>query len=161
IENFVEFLREGFVRNPYVLNLNKLFDKDKASIIEEDLLKTIALSFNIIKSIDIIYDENIEKINEALSKVIELIIEDNNNYEEYVEYKDIYIYLLHLKIISILRYKIDTKHLEELILNINKIHMKDDLNDNLLKYLDHMNLLSKIKPQDILSLLNHGHFTLD
>ena len=161
LEKFIEFLRERFIKNPEFLKMGSRFKEEEISIIKNDVMRIIAVSFKTIKSIDIIYEENIDKINEALSKIIELIMEENKDYYEYIVYRDIYNYLLYLKLLSIFNCKLDSNNLEALIWSINKTHMKDDLNDNLLKYLDHMSLLSKIKPQDILSLLNHDHFTMD
>lgn len=154
LENFISFLRNRFYCNEGFLKLPIGFTDDEALNVKECFMNIIADSFNRLDSIDFIYDDNLDKINEAIEKVIDLVNEDIEDFTQWQEKKDIYTKMLSLKILSIFNDKLNIKDIEEFINNLNRKCCKEELSELLFRYLDYMNLLSKVKPEDFLSILN-------
>lgn len=154
LENFVSFLKNRFCCNLAFSKLPSSFTLKEALDVKECFIKIIADSFNKLDSIDFIYDDNLNKINESIEKVIDLINEDIEDFTQWEERKDVYTKMLSLKILSIFNEKLNIKDIEEFIDNLNRKSCKEELSELLFRYLDYMNLLSKVKPEDFLLILN-------
>ena len=72
-ETFIKFIRNRFYENNSFLSLDLIFNEEELESVKKDIMITIAHSFEIVDSIEFIYDNNIEEINEAITSLIDLI----------------------------------------------------------------------------------------
>ena len=113
---------------------------------------TIAHSFETVDSIEFIYDNKIEGINEVITSFIDLICEKISTYEEWKRTRDIGLNLLNFKVLSIFNCKVETYKVKELIEMVKCGNYKIEISKSILKYIDKLDEMNKIKAEDAVRL---------
>jgi ppGpp synthetase/RelA/SpoT-type nucleotidyltranferase len=151
-ETFIKFVRNRFYENDSFLRLHSILNEEEFESVRKDIMLTIAHSFEIVDSIEFIYDNNIEEINEAITSLIDLICEKISTYEEWEKTRDIGLNLLHFKVLSIFNCKVETYKVKELIEMIKSGAYKIEISKSVLKYIDKLDEMDKIKAEDAVKL---------
>lgn len=101
-ENFIKFLRDGFYKNESFSKLYARFG-DKADNIKNQIIINLAYTIRDISSIDFVYDNVIDRINEIISNIIDLICKNIESYESWESSKGTYFEILNSKVASIFK----------------------------------------------------------
>ncbi len=115
-------------------------------------MQTIAHSFETVDSIEFIYDNKIEEINEAITSFIDLICEKISTYEEWEKISDVGLNLLYYKVLSIFNCKVETYKVKELIEMVKDSNFKIEISKSIFKYIDKLDEMDKIKAEDAVRL---------
>lgn len=138
--------------NDSFLKLCSIFNEEKFESVKNDIMLAIVHSFETVDSIEFIYDNNIEEINEVITSFIDLIYEKISTYEEWEETRDIGLNLLHFKVLSIFNCKVETYKVKELIEMVKSGAYKIEISKGILKYIDKLDEMDKIKAEDAVRL---------
>lgn len=150
-EDFIKFFKNKFVSNKGFSRIYEKFNDDGKKIADSIMLK-IAEGFTETSSIEFLYRDNVNQINEAIENVSEIICKNINSYEEWRILKKVYLDLVTLKIFSIFNLKISTVKANEIIEEVKQFEGKIDINKKVLKYITKIEKQDKIKAEDILNL---------
>lgn len=151
-ETFIKFVRTRFYENDSFLRLHSILNEEEFEGVKNDIMLTIAHSFEIVDSIEFIYDNNIDEINEVITSLIDLICEKISTYEEWEKTRDIGLNLLHFKVLSIFNCKVETYKVKELIEMVKSGAYKIEISKSILKYIDKLDEMDKIKAEEAVRL---------
>lgn len=151
-ETFIKFIRNRFYENDSFFRLHSILNEEEFESVRKDIMLTIAHSFEIVDSIEFIYDNNIEEINEVITSLIDLICEKISTYEEWEKTRDIGLNLLHFKVLSIFNCKVETYRVKELIETVKSGAYKIEISKSILKYIDKLDEMDKIKAEEAVRL---------
>ncbi|PRR78543.1 GTP pyrophosphokinase YwaC [Clostridium liquoris] len=152
-ETYLSFLRNRLYYNDCFLQLYKLFKSDEAEIIISSLMKEIAYSFKDIDSIDFIYDCNIKKIKDAIEDVVKSICTNINSFDEWEEFKDIYLELLKLKVLAVFHCKVKVNKVKGYIKDIKKYpNTKIEVKTSILELLDKLETSKEIEAKEVVKI---------
>ncbi|MBI6871756.1 GTP pyrophosphokinase [Clostridium aciditolerans] len=151
-ETFIKFVRTRFYENNSFLRLHSILNEEEFESVKNDIMLTIAHSFEIVDSIEFIYDNNIDEINEVITSLIDLICEKISTYEEWEKTRDIGLNLLHFKVLSIFNCKVETYKVKELIERVKSGAYKIEISKSILKYIDKLDEMDKIKAEEAVRL---------
>ncbi|WP_373601447.1 GTP pyrophosphokinase [Paraclostridium bifermentans] len=96
-ENFILFIKEKVIPIRYQAKLELNF-KTKAKYILHDIYMQVADTLIEIDSIEIVYEENLDSINNIIKRIINDICKNIDSYKEYQSKKDKYMELIDKKI---------------------------------------------------------------
>lgn len=96
-ENFILFIKEKVIPIRYQAKLELNF-KTKAKYILHDIYMQVADTLIEIDSIEIVYEENLDSINNIIKRIINDICKNIDSYKEYQSKKDKYMELINKKI---------------------------------------------------------------
>ncbi|KAJ50132.1 hypothetical protein CTM_19854 [Clostridium tetanomorphum DSM 665] len=151
-KTYIKFLRSTLYYNDCFLQLYKLFRSEEAEIIINSLMKNIAYSFKDIDSITFIYDTNIKKIKNSIEEVVELICKNINSFEEWKEYKHLYLELLMLKVLSVFNCKVKVSKVKEYIEKVKQYPEKIEIRKGILEYIDKLETLHEISVAETIKI---------
>ncbi|QUH28125.1 GTP pyrophosphokinase [Vallitalea guaymasensis] len=151
-ETFIQFIKERFSKNRSLSKLYVLFEDKQAEEMIEDLLETIVYTFKKIDSIKFIYDTSIEEINHTLRYIVGLICKNIQNYEDWLEYKEIYLEYFQVKILSIFDYKIEMSKVKRFLKKAKTESSIIGISEDILGYTHELESLSLIEADKALKL---------
>lgn len=151
-ETFIKFIRNRFYDNNSFSRLISILSKKELKKVEDEIMLTIAYSFETIDSIQFIYDYKIEEINEAITSFIDLIYENVSSYEEWGKIRDVGLKLLYYKVLAIFNYKVETHEVREFIEVVKEGNFKIELSKSIFKYIDKLDEMDMIKAEDVVRL---------
>lgn len=150
-ETFISFIRNRFYNNKSFSKLYVSFGEEKGNKIIDALMLNIANSFKSIDSINFIYDDSIEQMNEILDNFVDLICKKTKSYEEWEESKDIYLELFNLKKLSLFGVNIEINKVRELIEKVKDSDAKIKIGKGILDHIDKLDTIDKIKAEKVLT----------
>lgn len=150
-ENFVEFIRDMFDRATGFAKLSEEFGED-AKYIKENLMNQIAISFGKIDIIDILYEDNIIRVNESIEEICELIVKNNEDYKSFIKYEDIYYGILEITVLSIFGHPVKSIDAMNFIETVKEKSEKIKVSKEVLKYINTLERLDEINAGEILAL---------
>lgn len=151
-ETFIQFIKERFSKNRSLLKLYILFKPKQAKAMTEDLLLSIVDVFKKMDSIKFIYDTNIEKINDVLRHTVELLCKKIQTYEEWLEFKEIYLEYFQMKIMAIFDCTIDIIQLKDFLEKAKNKSNIIEISEDIIGYTNELELLSSIEAEQALKL---------
>lgn len=151
-ETFIKFVRNRFYENNSFSRLTSFLKKQEVKNVEDSIMLTIAHSFETVDSIEFIYDNKIEEINEAITSFIDLICEKISTYEEWEKIRDVGLNLLYYKVLSIFNCKVETYKVKELIEMVKEGNFEIEISKSIFKYIDKLDEMDKIKAEDAVRL---------
>lgn len=147
-ETFIKFIKNRFYENNSFARLNKEVFKT----VRKDIMLTIAHSFEMIGSIELIYDNKIEEINKVITSFIDLICEKISIYEEWEKTRDVWLNLLHYKVLAIFNSKVESYKVKEFIEMVKHSDCKIEISKSIFKYIDKLDEMDMIKAEDVVRL---------
>ncbi|WP_125153018.1 GTP pyrophosphokinase [Clostridium rectalis] len=152
-ENYIEFFTNTYYENNSFIQLKCVFNDEEAEIIKEDLLKKIAYSFSEIPCIKFIYSDNMEKINKVIRSTVQIICDNMDYYEQWKEFKQIYLEFFYIKIITIFNYKVETSRIIHFIEEADHFPGEIALKKMVLGYINKFDTFDKINIKELIKLL--------
>ncbi|MBB6624742.1 GTP pyrophosphokinase [Clostridium gasigenes] len=103
-EAFIEFYRDRFSENSRFLKLNSTLGNEEGIMIKGDIMRVIAKAFTEIDSIEFVNENNIKNINSIINYEVNNIYENISSYGEWESKMDIYLKVIHIKILAIFNF---------------------------------------------------------
>lgn len=150
-ENFIKFIKDMFIENEGFRRLDERF-KDDSVYVREDIMEQVAICFSKIDAIDFLYNNNISKVVEFIEEICELIVNNNEDYTEFVEFKDIYYGLLEISVLSVFGEKVKTDFAMEFIKKVKHKSESIIVSNEVLKYINTLESIEEINADDILTI---------
>ncbi|SHE77631.1 GTP pyrophosphokinase [Clostridium fallax] len=147
--SFILFFKDLFYTTEGAKSLIKAFGEDKGREISEGLLKELAICFKKVDSIEFIYDNNIESINECIINFINIIVNNVRDYNQWLQVKTIFFKLFRVNILTIFNEKVDKKIIKDLIEEIKYCPINMDIQKEFLNPLDRLDFLCELKDNEI------------
>lgn len=147
-ENFISFVRNRFYENNSFYELQEVFNEEEFRNIQNSIMLTIADSFEAVDSIEFIYDDKIEEVNEAVNSFIDFICENINTYEDWIKTNNVGLNLLYYKVLSIFNCKIETYRVKDIIEEIKECNLKIEISKSIFKYIDKLDDMDRIKAEE-------------
>lgn len=147
-ETFIKFIRNRFYDNDSFKELENHLSNEEVENVKKHILLTIATCFEDIDSIEFIYDNKIEEVNEEISSFIDFICESVVTYEDWEETCNVWLNLLYFKVLAIFNYKVEIFKVKELIEAVKNTPCNIEISKNLFKYIDKLEQGDKIKAED-------------
>ena len=151
-ETFINFIRDRFYENNSFSRLKSIFNEEESESIKNDIMHTMANSFKTVDSIEFIYYDKIEEMNDIITSFIDLMCEKISTYKEWEKIRDIVLNLLYFKILSIFHCKIETYKVKELIQTVKDVDYKIKISKSIFKYIDKLDDMDSIKVEDAVKL---------
>ncbi|MBP1966204.1 ppGpp synthetase/RelA/SpoT-type nucleotidyltransferase [Paenibacillus aceris] len=151
-ETFIKFIRNRFYENDSFCRLESILNKEELHRIKNDMMLTIAYSFETVGSIEFVYDNKMEEINEGVASFIDLLCEKISSYEDWEKIREIGLTLLKWKVMSIFNCTVETYKVKELIQMVKDGHYKIEISKRIFKYIDKLDEMDKLKAEDAVRL---------
>lgn len=153
-ESFIKFLRSKFYKNTALLILHSSLNPDEVKQIKEDFINAIAKVMAEVTSIDILYNENIDAINNVLKEYVSKLLENSKDYLSWKNFKEVYLKIFSIRLLSIFDYEIETDELKYVIHWIESNPNKFNISKYMSKYDYKINKQKKIKADEAIKLFN-------
>ncbi|MFD3448156.1 GTP pyrophosphokinase family protein [Microbacteriaceae bacterium 4G12] len=151
-ETFITFIRNRFSENDSFSRLNLILTEEECKGVKDDIMLTIASSFEVIESIQFIYDHKIEEINEVITSFMHLICENISTYEEWEQARAAGLNLLYFKVLSIFNGKVETYKVKECMEMVKTAPFKVEISKSIFKYIDKLDEMDQIKAEEAVRL---------
>lgn len=152
-ESFIKFFKNRFYNNKSFLELHLIFNEEEYGDIINSLMLTIAYAFDEIDSINFIHEKSIKEINEIIENLVFELCKNVHSYDEWLSMKRIYLELFYIKIVSLFDLEIDTSRIMKVIEEIKGCSPSEEIREDVLKYIDKLQKLDKIKVNEVVTLL--------
>ncbi|WP_051541782.1 GTP pyrophosphokinase [Clostridium lundense] len=150
---YIKFIRSRFYYNDCFLELYKLFKSEEAEIIINTLMENVAYSFKDVDSIGFIYDCNIEKIKDGIEDIVKLICANINSFEEWDKFKNIYLELLKLKVLSVFHCNVKVDKVKDYMKKIKQYpNTKIEIRTSILECLDKLETSDEIEAKEVIKI---------
>lgn len=147
-ETFIKFIRNRFYDNDSFGELEIHLSKEEVENVKKHIMLTIANSFEKIDSIEFIYDNKIEEVNEEIASFVDSMCESVVTYEDWEETRNVWLNLLYFKLLAIFNCKIEISKVKELIEAVKNAPCKIEISKNIFKYIDKLEEGDIIKAED-------------
>lgn len=151
-ETFIKFVRNRFYENNSFSRLESILNKEELESVKNYIMLTIAHCFETVDSIEFIYDNKIEELNEIITSFIDLTCEKVSSYEEWEKTHHVGLNLLYYKVLSIFDCKVETYKVKEFIEIIKDGNFKIEISKSIFKYIDKLDEMDMIKAEDVVRL---------
>jgi len=101
-ETFILFIRNRFYENQSLFRLKSIFNRAEFISVRNDMMLTIAGSFEAVGAVEFIYDHKIEEMNEAITALVDFICGNVKTYEEWENVRDAQLDRLNEKVLAVL-----------------------------------------------------------
>ncbi|WP_051624119.1 GTP pyrophosphokinase [Clostridium akagii] len=153
-ESFIIFLKSKFYKNPALLLLHSSLKPDEAKQIKEDFINEIAKVMAEVTSINILYNENIDAVNNILKEYVTKLFETTDDYLSWENHKKIYLKIFNIRLLSVFDYEIETDDLKSIVHWVESNQGKFNISKYMPKYNYKINEQKKIKASEAIKLFN-------
>lgn len=136
LENFVCFYKERLYNGIKQNILRQYLTQEEASKIVDALMLHFAKVFIQMNTVEVLYDNMIDKIISVFNNVLETIQRNVLVYEDWETEKDIYLQLLELRITSTFDMDIQASQVLDFIEDVRKSDSHIDIHKSIVKYID-------------------------
>lgn len=133
-ETFISFIKNRLYENGNFKKFYYMFEEKHAKHIIDTLMREAAYTFIKVDSIELIYEDNIQKIIKHMNYTYKFISENIASYEQWITEESTYIKMFRFMILSIFDYHIDERDLKDFMHEVNLCSINKNAKEEIEKY---------------------------